>query len=137
MFMQAAIAYAATVIVFFAIDFVWLSYAAKTIYQREIGTLLLSQFNMPVAAGFYVFYVIGIVVFAVLPALNSGSWLTALILGGLLGLIAYGTYDLTNLATLKGWTVKMAVIDMAWGMVLTGFSATAGFFLTRLVSGNG
>jgi uncharacterized membrane protein len=137
MFMQAAIAYAATVIVFFAIDFVWLSYAAKTIYQREIGPLLLSQFNLPVAAGFYVFYVVGIVVFAVLPALNSGSWLTALILGGLLGLIAYGTYDLTNLATLKGWTVKMAVIDMTWGMVLTGFSAMAGFFLTRLVSGNG
>ena len=134
--LTALTAYVSTAIVFFAIDFVWLSVMAKTVYQKEIGPLLLENFNMPVAAGFYALYVVGIVVFAVWPALNGGSWTTALILGALLGLIAYGTYDLTNLATLKGWTVRMAVIDVTWGTVLTGFSALSGYFLTRLVLGN-
>lgn len=135
MFAQAIIAYLATAVVFFTLDFIWLGHIARDLYRREIGPLLLEQFNLPVAGGFYALYVAGIVVFAVWPALNNASWQTALGLGALFGLMAYGTYDLTNLATLKGWTVNMVLMDVSWGTALTGTSALAGYWITRAVSG--
>ena len=74
----------------------------------------------------------GIAVFAVLPALASNSWLKASVLGALLGLIAYGTYDLSNLATLKGWSPRFAIIDMIWGTSVTAISATLGFWISSV-----
>lgn len=135
MIMQVITAYLATAIVFFVIDFIWLSFVAQKFYQREIGPLLLKDFKMGVAAGFYLIYVAGIVVFAVWPALQGGGWSNALIFGAFLGFIAYGTYDLTNYATLKGWTVKMVAVDMAWGASLTGISALFGYFISRAMLG--
>jgi uncharacterized membrane protein len=125
------IAYLTTAVVFLAIDMVWLGFVAKTFYRDRIGHLLAEDFNLVAATGFYLFYVIGIVIFAVAPALQSGSWKTALTMGALFGLFAYATYDMTNLATLRGWPVAVTVVDMAWGTVITGVSATAGYFLTR------
>jgi uncharacterized membrane protein len=126
------IAYGATAVIFFAVDFVWLGLMAKSFYRDHIGHLMADQVNMTAALGFYLLYIVGIVVFAVLPALQSDSWKTALVLGGLLGLIAYGTYDMTNLATLRDWPVAVAVVDMAWGTALTATSATAGYFISRM-----
>lgn len=125
------IAYGATMLVFFAIDFVWLGVVAKDFYRERLGALMLEQVNLPVAAVFYLIYIVGIVVFAISPALQGGSWKTALMLGGLFGFIAYGTYDVTNLATLRGWPVSVVIVDMAWGTVLTGVSATLGYAITR------
>ncbi|MCA0317065.1 MAG: DUF2177 family protein [Proteobacteria bacterium] len=125
-----ATAYAASAVVFFGIDFLWLSTISTNFYRSRIGGLLLDQPNLGVAGLFYLVYVAGIVHFAVLPGLNATSWTTALINGALLGLVAYGTYDMTNLATLKNWSVTVSVVDMAWGVTLSAAAATAGYAVT-------
>ena len=119
-----------TAIVFFGLDFVWLSTISTSFYRSRIGALLLDQPNLGVAGLFYLVYVAGIVHFAVMPAVNGASWVTALVNGALLGLVAYGTYDMTNLATLKNWSVSVSVVDMIWGVALTATAATCGYFLT-------
>ncbi len=133
--MTYVVAYIVTAIVFFAIDFIWLSKVALNFYRKEIGHVLLDQPNLAPAAAFYLFYIIGIVYFAITPALASDNWVQALLAGLLLGAIAYGTYDMTNLATVKNWSLSVTVIDILWGAALTGVAATAGFFAARLVSG--
>src|SRR5690606_34772395 len=102
--------YAGAAVVFFVLDFVWLTIIAIGFYRSQIGALLLDQPNFLPAGAFYLFYVMGIVGFAVLPALAAQSWLWALIAGLALGLIAYGTYDMTNLATLRGWSLPMSLV---------------------------
>jgi len=124
------IAYLATAVVFFAIDFVWLTRAVG-FYRGEIGSLLLDDPKLGYAAGFYLLYVVGVVVLVVIPAVTGGSWVQALLMGALLGLVAYGTYDMTNMATLKGYTLRVALVDMGWGTFLTAVSALAGYFVTR------
>lgn len=125
-------AYFGTAVVFFALDFLWLTVIGIGFYRAEIGDLLLERPNLVPAALFYLFYVAGIAGFAVLPAINNQSWLWALLAGVALGLLAYGTYDMTNLSTLKGWSLQISLIDLAWGGFLTGISALAGYFVTRL-----
>lgn len=127
------IAYVATAIVFFAMDFVWLSTATGLLYRPRIGALLLDKPNLPVAAVFYLIYVIGVVAFAVLPALEQETWTRAAWAGALLGIVAYGTYDMTNLATLKDWSLAVSIGDWIWGTVATGVAATAGYFIVRAV----
>ncbi|MBF0678976.1 MAG: DUF2177 family protein [Devosia sp.] len=126
-----AIAYLSSALVFFAIDFVWLSTATRFLYKPQMGALLADSPNLPVAAAFYLVYLIGVTVFAILPAANANSWLMALGLGALLGLVAYGTYDFTNLATIRDWPVLVTIVDLAWGTFLTALAATAGFFAVR------
>lgn len=126
--MTYAIAYLATAFVFLAVDYVWLAYIAKDFYARSIGHLMREVPDFGAAAGFYLIYVAGVVFFAVLPA---ESWKGAVLRGALLGLLAYGTYDMTNLATLKGWPWKMAAVDMAWGMFLTASAALGGYLAIR------
>lgn len=126
------VAYAASAVVFFGLDFIWLSTVSTGFYRSRIGALLLEQPNFAVAGVFYCVYVAGIVHFAVMPAVNSTTVATALVNGALLGLVAYGTYDMTNLATLKNWSVSVTVVDMAWGIALTATSAICGYFATVL-----
>lgn len=121
------VAYAATAICFFALDFIWLSIATGLVYKPMLGALLAPEPSLPIAALFYAFYVVGLVVFAVLPAANAGSWQMALGLGALLGLVAYGTYDITNLSTLRNWPVAVTVIDLAWGTALSAGAALSGY----------
>lgn len=133
--MQYLIAYIATMIVFFAIDFVWLTTVAQSFYQKQIGPLLLDEFRMGVAAAFYAVYIMGIIYFAVRPAMEANNiWLAALN-GALFGFFCYATYDFTNLATLKGYTMTVALVDLTWGTLLTGTSAFLGAWITRAVSG--
>lgn len=112
------------------IDAIWLGVIANKLYKDELGSLLAAKPNMVAAVLFYIIFVIGIVVFAVLPAVASGNWKTALGLGALLGLVAYATYDLTNLATLKDFPVKIVIIDLIWGTVLTATVATLTYVIT-------
>lgn len=128
-----AVAYAATAIVFCGLDFLWLGFIAKGYYQSQIGALLLEKPNLAVAALFYALYIVGVLIFAVLPALDAGHWGKALLYGALFGFFAYATYDLTNLATLKGWSPGIALLDLGWGTVVTGLAATAGYLVTRTV----
>ncbi|MCB1419593.1 MAG: DUF2177 family protein [Notoacmeibacter sp.] len=128
-------AYAAVAVAFFALDFAWLSQMAGTFYRERIGVFLADSPNIPAAAVFYFLYVFGIVWFAVAPALDAGSWTKALVSGALFGLLAYATYDLTNMATLKQWPLSLTVVDMAWGAFATGVAATIGYWVTRSVNG--
>ncbi len=121
------ILFAACAVVFFPLDFVWLSLTGKNFYRRELGDLLLEQPNLLIAAGFYLAYVAGLVILVAAPA--EGDVLKALLMGAVLGLVAYGTYDLTNLSTLRGFTPTVALVDMAWGTLLTAASAAGGVWL--------
>jgi uncharacterized membrane protein len=121
------IAYAGTALVFFAFDMVWLTRIARNFYRDALGDLLLQPPNMVAAGLFYSVFIVGIVIFAVAPALAAQSWGRALLLGALFGFFTYATYDMTNLATLKGWPLKVVVVDILWGSALTGVSALAGY----------
>lgn len=112
------------------IDAVWLGVIANKLYKDELGSMLLAKPNMIAAVLFYVIFVIGVVVFAVLPAVQAGDWKVALGLGALLGLVTYATYDLTNLATLKGFPLKIVVIDLIWGTFITATVATLTYLVT-------
>ena len=128
------IAYIATMIIFALIDFIWLGTVAKSFYRNQIGDLLLKDFRMDAAVVFYVIYIAGIVFFAVRPALEAESLRTAFLLGAAVGFLCYATYDLTNLATLKGFTATVAIVDIAWGTALTAMTAFFAAWFTRFVT---
>ena len=111
--------YLAALAAFLAVDLVWLGVVARKLYAQYLGYLLAPQTNLTAAALFYLLYLVGVIVFAVLPGLEAGSLKTALLRGALFGLICYATYDLTNLATIKDWPLTITIIDMIWGTVLT------------------
>lgn len=125
--------YLAALIAFLIIDGIWLGVIARGFYAEQLGELLRPSPNWSVAGLFYLFYVVGIVVFAVMPAHAQQSWMVAVGYGALLGLIAYGTYDLTNLATLRNWPVVMSVVDMIWGSVLTATVSLVGYLASRVL----
>ena len=122
--MRFLIPYLATLAAFIVIDLVWLGLIAKAFYRRELGGLMANPINVPAAIAFYLIFPIGLVIFAVYPAL--GSVTRAAQLGAMFGFFAYATYDLTNLATLRNWSAKLAFVDMAWGTVLGGVCAAGG-----------
>lgn len=128
-------AYLAALVTFLGVDFVWLKLVMKPMFEAHIGELMRDEPRLGIAAGFYVIYVIGIFYFAIWPAISNNSWIPALVNGLILGLLAYGTYEATNMATLKGWRLSMMFTDIAWGMVLTATAALAGYFAARLVEG--
>ena len=123
--MKLILVYLASLVVFLAFDFVWLRLIAKDIYASEMGSLIRPDVNLQAAIAFYLLYAAGLTYFAVMPALESRAILQALALGAGLGLVAYGTYDLTNLAVVKGFGTKIALIDLAWGTALSGISAAS------------
>ncbi len=120
-------AYGVSLVALCVCDFLWLGVIAAGFYQAELGPMLLARPYLLPAALFYLLYPVGIVAFCVRPALAGGTWRGALISGALFGLVAYGTYDLSNLATLKGWSTTVAVVDMLWGMAVSAIGATLGF----------
>lgn len=124
-------AYVGTLVAFLAVDSIWLGFIARDFYQDNIGHLMLDKPNFGAAAVFYLLYIGGIVFLAVRPGLAARRWQTAAVHGAVFGLIAYATYDLTNLATLRGWPVTMVVIDMAWGLALTAVAALGGYAAAR------
>lgn len=128
-------AYISTAAVFLGLDYLWLSRVAIGFYRSQIGEILSDRPNFTAAGVFYLFYVVGIVYFAVLPGVQKGSLVTAIGSGALLGLIAYGTYDMTNLSTLKVWSLSLSLVDMAWGAFLTAVAAGAGFWAVSTLKG--
>jgi uncharacterized membrane protein len=128
------LAYIATALAFLGFDAIWLSLSASRLYKPQLKGLLLDKFNMAPAAAFYLLYVAGILLFAVFPALATGRWTTALGRGAALGLVAYATYDLTNAATLRGWSTTVTIADLCWGTALTALAATVGYLATRALA---
>jgi uncharacterized membrane protein len=118
-------AYAGTAVVMVLLDLLWLGVIAKPLYQQGIGHLMADKPNIAVAVLFYALYAAGIVIFAVSPQSGGTLWGT-LAMGALFGFFAYATYDLTNLATLRGWPLKLSLIDIAWGTFVSAASAAGG-----------
>jgi uncharacterized membrane protein len=120
-----------TFAVFFAIDMAWLGFIAKDLYRKHLSQFLTDDVNWIAAIVFYILFVIGIFIFAIMPAVEKNSLNSAILLGALFGFFTYATYDLTNLATLKNWPLTIVFIDIIWGSVLTGIVSTAGFYIVR------
>ncbi len=118
--------YLLTIPIFFLIDMVWLGVVAKNFYQTNLAAFL-GPVNWVAAISFYLIFIVGILIFAVVPALNADSWMHALVFGALFGFFTYATYDLTNLATLKDWPLSVVVVDILWGAVLSGSVATLSY----------
>ncbi len=131
MIMKTATAFIATGLGFAAIDSIWLITMSTRLYKPEIGELMAENFRLGPAIVFYLLYITGILIFAVQPALASGKWQTALVQGALFGFFCYMTYDMTNYATLKVWSLKVTILDLMWGTFLTGSAATVGLLVTR------
>ena len=123
--------YAMTVPVFFAVDIIWLGVVAKSFYRNNLGFILSPKVNWPAAISFYLLYIVGILVFAVVPALQKESLSKALLWGCLYGFFTYATYDLTNMATIKNWPLKVVVVDVLWGVLLCSVVAGASFLLAK------
>jgi uncharacterized membrane protein len=122
-----AIAWIAAALVLLALDVVWLTQMVDRLYRPFIGAIMAPRPDMAAAVVFYLIYVTGVVVFAVVPALEKDSLLHAAVLGGFLGLLAYATYDLTNQATLSVWNLRITVVDLVWGTALTAITAAASY----------
>lgn len=124
--------YLAALVAFVLIDLVWLGFVAKGIYRAGIGHLMADVISFPAAIAFYLVYVSGLMVFAIAPATAiGGGWPAAATTGALLGLFCYATYDLTNLATLRGWPLGVSIIDIAWGSMLSAVVAAIGAVAAR------
>ena len=126
--------YLLTVPVFFVIDLIWLGVVARGFYRRHLDFILSPQVNWPAAITFYLIYIVGIIVFAVVPAIDRGSLVRAVVWGGLYGFFTYATYDLTNMALIKGWPLKIVIVDILWGMVLCAVVAGSSFGISRLLT---
>jgi uncharacterized membrane protein len=124
--MAYLIAYLACVLVMGGLDFLWLTNTSNALYHRDLGVLLADNPNMTVAVIFYLTYIVGVLIFAVRPGLTSGDWKMAALYGALFGFFTSATYDLTNMATMKVWTLRVTLLDIAWGTILTGVTASAG-----------
>jgi uncharacterized membrane protein len=123
--------YLLTIPVFFAIDMLWLGFAARSFYKKHLGYILSPEVNWPAAIAFYLMYIVGIIFFAVRPALEAESLSRALLIGAFFGFITYATYDLTNLATLKDWPLTVVIVDIAWGTVLCALVASGSYLIGR------
>jgi len=132
-FKNSFLLYVITFICFFLIDMIWLGLIAKNFYRKHLGDLMSSRINWTAAVLFYLLFIFGLVVFVVQPAVLQNSPLNALLLGALLGLVCYATYDLTNLATLKDWPLLVTVVDLIWGAVLGASVSLVSTLLGRML----
>ena len=125
--------YIVAVVVFFLIDMLWLGVIAKDLYAKELGNLLTSNINWIAAIIFYLLFVVGIVFFVIHPAIEKNSLNYAIVAGLLFGFMTYATYDLTNLATLKDWPLKIVFIDIAWGSFLSASVSVVTYYVLNVL----
>jgi uncharacterized membrane protein len=123
--------YLISVPVFFIIDMIWLGVVASSFYKNQLGEMM--QISWTPAIVFYLVYLVGLIIFAVYPGVLEGSWKTALIYGALFGFFTYATYEMTNLATLKGWPLAMVPVDILWGTVLGALVSVVTYYFYSLI----
>ena len=122
-----------TALIFLIIDVIWLSFAVKSFYKPNIGHLLLDKPVMWAAALFYIIYVTGVAVVIIGPSLSNENTINFLFKAFMFGLVAYGTYNLTNMATVKGWSTSVVFVDMLWGATLTALSSYSGILIAKKI----
>jgi len=128
------ISYLLTFVVFLMVDMLWLGVIAKNTYQKYLGGFLSDNVNWTAAVIFYLIFVVGISIFAIYPAVNKGSVFNAILMGALFGFFTYATYDLTNLATLKGWPLTIVFIDILWGTTLSAIVSFSGYYIIKWIN---
>lgn len=133
--MKSLLAYFTVAGILLVLDLIWIGFLARGFYREGLGSLMADNVNITAAFGFYLIYSIGLFVFVVQPALTTGDWKSAAMMGALFGLVAYATYDLTNLAVLKDFPLNVAVVDMAWGASVSAVVASATVYLMSRISG--
>ena len=119
------VGYGAALLVMGVLDALWLGFIARDLYRRELGELMAANVRVVPAALFYLAYPAGLVALALQPqpeSMSMAAWRSALV-----GLVAYGTYDLTNMATLRQWSVTLTLADIAWGAFASALAGTAAF----------
>ena len=131
--MNIVILYLATAVIFFVADAIGLRFLIKPVFDRHVAHLFADPFRVVPAALFYLGYIAGVLWFVSIPALRNQDPTSAIVGGIALGLLAYGTYEFTNYATLRDWSVQQVVVDTIWGGILTGFAAWAGVMVTRFI----
>ena len=129
--MQFVSAYVIVLVIFGIFDAIWLSMMGPMLYRPVLGDILLDKVRIAPALVFYAIFPIGIVFFAVRPALENNAAMTALTCGLLFGALAYATYDLTNFATLRNWSLQITVLDIVYGAVVSGIAASAAILIMR------
>ena len=129
------VAYIAALVIFGVIDILWLTFVGAKLFRDTLGDVLAQDVRMAPAIAFYLLYSLGVVFFAIAPALRDASVMTALINGAMFGLMTYATYDLTNYATVRNWTLNLTIIDLSYGAALTAVTALLGYWITRWFSG--
>ena len=134
---RLAIAFLAAAPVFVVMDAGWLTFMGPKVYQPVIGPLLATKVDVGAAVAFYVLYIAGLVFFAIRPALMGGRLALAALHGAALALVSYGTYDLTNQATLRLWSIGITIADLGWGMTVSAVASTAGFVAARAFDRSG
>ena len=125
--------YLIALIVFVIIDAIWLMFISKNLYQKELGYLLTSNPNFIAAVIFYLLFLVGLVYFVINPAIGKESIKLLLVSGALFGLITYATYDLTNLATIKSWPLKITIIDLIWGTSLSTLVSLCTYYIYMFI----
>lgn len=128
--------YLVALLTFLAADMAWLGTMVPRFYKPIMGDIVAPDVNLWAAITFYALYPIGMVIFAVNPALKAGTLMTALIYGGLFGLFAYGTYNLTNHAVIRNWSLPLTVVDIAWGTFATALASAAAAWAATKIFGN-
>jgi uncharacterized membrane protein len=131
---KTLVGYLAALVALTIVDALWLGFISRDFYKARLGQLLLDQPVWSIAILFYLIHAAGISVFPVPMALNGGSWTTAVFYGALFGFFAYSVYDITNLATLRGWSMALSLVDLAWGTVATAIASTASFLAIKAMS---
>jgi uncharacterized membrane protein len=134
--MTYAAGYLAALAVFVIADMAWLGTMGPRFYRPTLGDIVITGVNLPPAIMFYALYPVGLVIFAISPALKSGSIMSAVAYGALFGFFTYATYDLTNHATLRNWTLTLTILDTAWGSVLAAAASAVGFWAAGKLAGS-
>lgn len=120
-----------SLVVFIIVDLIWLTLIANKLYSRELEGILREKVNILPAVIFYIIFLIALSVFVIVPAINDGSFIKVILLGALFGLVTYGTYDLTNYATMKGFPLKIVLIDLSWGTFLGTITSALTYLIYR------
>jgi uncharacterized membrane protein len=132
--LASGVSYLVTLATFVAVDMAWLGTMASRFYKPMLGDIAIAGVNLPPAVVFYTVYPVGLMIFAIEPALRAGSWLNAPIYGALFGFFTYATYDLSNQATLRNWTFALTAVDVAWGTFLGALTSAVTFWvISRLM----
>ena len=122
--------YIVSVPVFFIVDMIWLGVIAKGFYRKALEPLITPNINWIAAIIFYLLFLVGVLIFALLPGMEKRSLVYTIAMAALFGFIAYATYDLTNLATIRDWPLMLSIVDMIWGSFLSASTATLTYLIT-------